>query len=235
MKRISIHILALTAFISWSCQNQSNNTPMPSTGVLLNDSFSVSTNGWEGGYTDYSTFQDSLIKFRFEHRGLPKPLNESQKALWVYGENRSDDLFMYVYRKLSNLSPNREYSLLFEVELASPYTANGLGAGGSPTLDVRLKAGASAIKPEKVKDGIFYKLNLDKGDQGESGKDLIIIGNLANGKDKEEYTLIRRSNTGKPFKVKTNASGEVWFIIGTDSGYEGNQSTYYNRITVTAL
>ena len=64
---------------------------------------------------------------------------------------------------------------------------------------------------------------------------MVIMGNMANGKDTEEYTLIQRSNVGKPFKVKTDNQGEVWLIIGTDSGFEGNQSVYYNRIKVTAL
>lgn len=57
------------------------------------------------------------------------------------------------------------------------------------------------------------------------------IGNLANGKDVKEFTLIQRSNTDKPFILKTDAKGEVWLIIGTDSGF----AIYYNRIKVTAL
>lgn len=235
MKRIVMYVLALTAFTNSSCQNESISTLTPATGVLLNDSFTTTTNDWEGGYTDYSTPQDSLIKFKFEHTGLPKPLNIAQKALRLYGENRSDDLFMFVRRKLTNLAPNREYRLLFEVELASLYPASGFGAGGGPATSVMLKAGASTTKPERVKDGTYYKLNLDKGNQLEGGKDLVAIGNLANGKDVEEYALIQRSNTGEPFTVKTDAKGEVWLIIGTDSGFEGNQSIYYNRIKVTAL
>lgn len=234
MKRIIIYILALTALISSSCQ-KSNNSPNPSTGVLLNDVFTTNTNGWEGEYTDYGTPQESLIKFKFEHTGLPKPLNEAQKAFRLYGENRSDDLFMFVRKKLINLSPNSSYNLLLEVELASLYPAGGFGSGGSPATSVFLKAGASTTKPEKIKDGTFYKLNLDKGDQSQGGKDLVVIDNMANGKDIEEYTLIQRSNTGKPFTVRTDANGEVWLIIGTDSGFEGNQSIYYSRIKVTAL
>jgi hypothetical protein len=235
MKRILIYGLALTVFITSSCQNESDNTPVPATGILLNDSFTASTNGWEGGYTDYETPQDSLIKFTFEHTSLPKPLDVAQKALRLYGENRSDDLFMYMCRKLTNLTPNKEYSLLFEVELASLYPANGFGAGGGPATSVMLKAGASTSKPERVKEGTYYRLNLDKGNQLEGGKDLVAIGNLANGKDVEEYALIQRSNTGTPFKVKTDAKGELWLIIGTDSGFEGNQAIYYNRVKVTAL
>lgn len=111
------------------------------------------------------------------------------------------------------------------MELASLYPATG----------VTLKAGASSIKPEKVKDGSYYKFNLDKGNQLEGGRDLVAIGDLANGKDVEEYALIQRSNAGKPFTVKTDANGEVWLIIGTDSGFEGSQSIYYNRVKVTAL
>ncbi|XWW45075.1 hypothetical protein JYG30_20405 [Fibrella sp. USSR17] len=235
MKRILLYVTALTVLISWSCQRESTDSPMPANGVLVNDSFSVGINGWEGGYTDYSTPQDSLIKFRFEQANLPAPLNVAQKSLRVYGENRSDDLFMYISRKLTNLAPNTEYSLLFEVELASLYPESGFGAGGGPATSVMLKAGASPVKPEKIKDGSYYRLNLDKGNQLEGGKDLVAIGNLANGKDIEEYTLIQRSNEGTPFKVRADAKGELWLIIGTDSGFEGNQSIYYNRIKVTAL
>ena len=235
MKRIIIHVLALTALISSSCRNDSNNTPSPSTGILLNDSFTANMNGWEGEYTDYGTPQEGIIMFKFEYVGLPKPLNETQKAIRLYGENRSDDLFMFIRKKLTNLSPNSTYNLLFEIELASPYPAKSIGVGGSPASSVYLKAGASATKPIKIKDGDFYNLNLDKGNQAQSGKDLVVIGNMANGKEVEEYTLIQRSNVGKLFTVKTDAKGEVWLIIGTDSGFEGNQFIYYTRIKVTAL
>lgn len=234
MKRILILVFVLTALLNTSCQDKEISPPL-STGVLLNDSFSATTNGWEGEYTDYSTPQDSLIKFKFEHTGLPKPLNDNQKALRLYGENRSDDLFMFVRKKLSGLVPNKEYKLLFEIELASLHPANSFGIGGSPATSVMIKAGASTTKPEKVKEGTYYKLNLDKGNQAEEGKNMIIIGNMANGKDKEEYTLIQRSNAGKPFTAKTDAKGELWLIIGTDSGFEGNQAVYYNRIKVTTL
>lgn len=120
MKRIIIYLLALTTIFSLSCQ-KSDNPPNPSNGILFNDSFAANTNGCEGEYIDYGTPQDSLIKF--EYVGLPKPLNETQKALRLYGENRSDDLFMFISKKLTNLSPDSTYNLLFEVELASPYPA----------------------------------------------------------------------------------------------------------------
>ena len=235
LKHISISLLALTALIGFSCQNEPDNPPTPSTGVLLNESFATGANGWEGNFTDYQTPQDSLMKFTFEHTGLPKPLNETQKALRLYGENRSDDLFMFVRRRLTNLTPNKEYKLLFEVELATLHPAGSIGIGGSPATSVFLKAGASATKPEKTKTGDAYGLNLDKGNQAEGGKDMVVIGDMANGKTTEEYTLIQRSNAGKPFTVKTDANGEVWLILGTDSGFEGNQSIYYTRIKVTAL
>ena len=72
MKRITIHLLALTAFIISSCQKD----PSPTTGILLNDSFTANMNGWEGEYADYGTPQDSIIKFKFEYVGLP---NHSMK------------------------------------------------------------------------------------------------------------------------------------------------------------
>jgi hypothetical protein len=30
--------------------------------------------------------------------------------------------------------------------------------------------------------------------------------------------------------VKANAQGEIWLVVGTDSGFEGKTTIYYNSI-----
>lgn len=233
MKCFSVFVLALAAFITSSCQREA--TPLPQPGVLLTTRFAQGTDGWEADYTDYHTPQDSIIHFKSELASLPAPLDASQKALSIYGANRSDDLFMFIRRKLTGLLPSTTYSLRFAVELATPYPASSFGIGGSPATSIYLKAGASANQPIKIKNGDYYEFSLDKGQQSQSGKDLFVIGNLANGNDVAEYTLVERTSEGQPFHVTTNSKGELWVVVGTDSGFEGNQLLYYSRITVTAL
>lgn len=235
MKRFAKLALALIAFFAFACQENPTLAPPVTTGVLVDDSFATNTNGWDGDYTDYGVEQQSLIEFSFTHATLPAPLNQSQKALRVFGRNRSDDLFMFVRKQLTGLAPNTDYKLVFDLEMASLHPSGSIGIGGSPATSVFLKAGASATKPEKVKDGNFYHLSVDKGAQSDEGTAAVILGNVSNGKDVEEYALFQRSNTERPLTARSNANGELWVFVGTDSGFEGDQALYYTKIKVTAL
>ncbi len=87
----------------------------------------------------------------------------------------------------------------------------------------------------KILTNGFYGINIDKGNQSTGGKDALVLGNIGAGNDVNEYTLITRSNAENPLTAQTNAQGDLWLIVGTDSGYEGLTQLYYNRISVTAL
>jgi hypothetical protein len=148
--------------------------------------------------------------------------------------NRSDDAFMFLKKKVTGLQPNKDYSLVFDIELASKYPTKSMGIGGSPGSSVWVKAGATPVEPVKEKKDNFYSLNIDKGAQNNDGKDAIILGNVGVGDDDDEtYQLITRSNADKPFTARSNANGELWLIVGTDSGFEGLTTLYYSQIKVT--
>nr|WP_293835061.1 hypothetical protein [uncultured Arsenicibacter sp.] len=233
MKRTFMYgLLGLAALVS-ACQ-QDNDSVTPDNGVVVNSDFKQNTDSWTGDFTDYSTQQDSIMAFSLTHKGLPAPLDTTKKALRISGSNRSDDMFMFVKRKVTGLTANTTYQLRFDIELASMYADNSIGSGGSPGGSVYLKAGASATEPAKVKENDFYHLNLDKGNQAEGGKDLIVLGNVGAGTDVTQYKLIQRDNATKTFSAKTNDKGELWVIVGTDSGFEGITTLYYNKIKVTA-
>jgi hypothetical protein len=69
---------------------------------------------------------------------------------------------------------------------------------------------------------------------------MIVIGDIATTANIDEYAIVRRSNSpssadepfDKPLIVKTNSKGELWLIVGTDSGYEGVTTIYYTSISV---
>lgn len=234
MKRVSIHFLALVALAFTACQNDETVNP-GTNNVLVNSDFNTGTDGWTGDYTDYGVQQEGIMDFSFKHEGLPAPLSTTDKALKLSGSNRSDDMFMFVKRKLTGLKANTEYQLRFDLEIASQYGDNSVGIGGSPGSSVFLKVGASATEPVKVKKNDFYELSIDKGNQSSGGKDMVVIGHVGAGNDVTQYKLIQRNNGEKAFKAKTNDKGELWVIVGTDSGFEGITTLYYNRIKVTAI
>ena len=44
----------------------------------------------------------------------------------------------------------------------------------------------------------------------------------------------RRSSAATPFTAGSSSDGTLWFIFGTDSGFEATTSLYYTHVTVTA-
>ena len=69
-----------------------------------------------------------------------------------------------------------------------------------------------------------------------SGKDEPIRSNLANPKIAPEtavaYELLEQTSSGRDFEVTADGDGVVWFIVGTDSGFEGLITLYYDTISV---
>ncbi|MEO7987926.1 MAG: hypothetical protein ABI663_00190 [Chryseolinea sp.] len=196
--------------------------------------FSTGPQGWVGDFADYPTGIDdsSFYELRFEYTDRPENLGPVQKAIMLSGNNHSDDLFMFLKKKINGLQPNTDYTVVFEVELASNAEKNNTGVGGAPGESVYVKAGASIIEPKKIVDGNNYRMNIDKGNQSTDGDDMKVIGNIA--VESAEYNLITRSNSSQstPFIVRSSALGELWLIVGTDSGFEGVTTLYYTKINV---
>jgi len=225
-------LLGLT-LLGASCSTTNDVTP---DSALLFSDFRTSRDGWAAEYTDYSEQLDTTnFEFRSAHVRLPAPLDTTKRSLMVATHNRSDDLFTYIKRKVTGLQPNTTYRLVFEVELASQYATNSVGIGGSPGSSVYLKAGASAIEPRRVKEGDYFTLNIDKGNQASGGKDALVLGHIGAGNDVNRYRLIQRNNISQPLPARTNERGELWVFIGTDSGFEGLTTLYYNRSRISAL
>jgi hypothetical protein len=77
----------------------------------------------------------------------------------------------------------------------------------------------------------WYRMNIDKGNQSIGGADMKVIGDFANGTDQNVYK-IKQLSTATPLNVKANRQGGIWLVIGTDSGFEGITTIYYNSIQV---
>lgn len=198
--------------------------------------FSKDADGWEGDFAEWlPPYSQQQWNFIFERAPLPHPLDENVFALKIAGTNRSDDLFMFVKRKLTGLAPNTFYKLIFNIEMASNAPTDGIGAGGRPSA-LTIKAGAIAEEPQIVyntEQGLYMLENVDKGDQAAGGKDVKLLGDVGVKPGQSEYMIIYRDNKSNPHETKTNEKGELWVFVGTDSGFEARSELYYKSISIS--
>lgn len=197
--------------------------------------FAVSDNQFEGGVSDFHTTQSDQHMFTFDNRPFQPPLDTMQLAQFMSGVNPSDDLFMFMKKKITGLQPNTTYSVTFVVEFASKYPTNAFGVGGPPGEGVTMKAGLTLIEPDTIttdKGGSFVAMNIDKGNQSQPGADMDTIGHVGVEDTTTVYTMKTNDNVTHPFIFTTDHTGEAWFIIGTDSGFEAETALFYSTITV---
>ena len=230
-KRVWFFLIGMVTF-SFACRKSTS--PDMSAREFSFD-FETGSDAWVVGYSDYPanlTQSDSLVLYgmSYGHGLLPVSVQPRQSGIRVRGVNRSDDLFMYVKRRVTGLSPNTEYLLTMDIDLASNVASNLIGVGGAPGEGVKVKAGASANEPVNVRDGQgWYRMNIDKGNQSVGGTDMSVIGDMAVKDTTTVYTIVKRSLV-TPMKRRTDADGALWLVVGTDSGFEGLTEVFYAAI-----
>jgi hypothetical protein len=217
-----------------ACKKSSNNSP--STGNQYEYNFSAGAEGWIGDFADYPNEPsvEQFYQLEFSHTGLPAPLNTTDGTLRLSGINKSDDLFMFIKKKITGLEAGKKYTVNLTIDFATDVANNMVGIGGSPGESVFVKAGAIALEPMKMINTSenWFRMNIDKNNQSNSGNDMKVIGNFANGTNINTYT-IKQLSTITPITVQANPQGEIWLVIGTDSGFEGRTTIYYNSVKAT--
>ncbi|MFI5343657.1 MAG: hypothetical protein ACHQUC_05485 [Chlamydiales bacterium] len=202
--------------------------------------FNENKQGWVGDFADYPVGEEIFFELEFGRAALPKeiPLANMilRKALFLSGNNHSDNLFMFVKRQIAGLKPNTLYALTFNITLEDDISPCQFGVGGSPGESVFVKVGASRREPQKIDVNGIYRINIDVGSQSAGGKNAIVVGDLANPfveSNNPEFQPIGYLNTS-PLKIRSDHHGRLWLIVGTDSGFEGPTLYYIARIFVTA-
>jgi len=223
--------IAVLAMVVGGCGSSDSDTPVGEMRLVYQ--FVEGAEGWIGDFADYPRGREEDYELRFAYTRLPSPLDTTKGALMLSGNNHSDDLFMFLKRRITGLTPNTVYSVAFRVEIASNVADGMTGIGGSPGEGVVVKVGAVPVEPLKVLDPVdgYYRMNIDKGNQSVGGRDMIVIGDFSNDTDKNVYAL-KQVATTTPFRVQSDDGGNVWVIVGTDSGFEGTTTIYYNEIEI---
>lgn len=213
-------------------------SPSPSPApVTVASSFAAGPDGWQAGYADYAPGQEATIGFTAGHERLPAPL-DAHSGVFLASDNRSDDVFMYMWRGVTGLAPNRRYKVEVAVAFATNAPPGCAGAGGAPGESVFVKAGASPREPATEIVNARVVPNFDKGNQATSGVDAVTIGHFAQDTPDGTCTapLYRRKTlaTGAAAPtVTSDAAGRLWLVIGTDSGHEGHTRIYVLEMAAT--
>jgi hypothetical protein len=201
--------------------------------VVVNSDFEKGTDGWTGGYAEYSTSMEGKMEFDLTRTNLPSPLDQSRMAMKIEGRNLSDNMFMFMKKKISGLDPDLVYEIVYEIDLASNYANNSVGIGGSPATSVYLKGGASPDEPVKYLKKDYYYVTIDKGVQSRGGSEMHVLGHVGAGDNIKEHKIIERTNAQNPVMVKPDSNGDLWLCVGTDSGFEGKTILFYDDIRVS--
>jgi hypothetical protein len=195
-------------------------------------SFKDSLSGWTADFADYPVVDSAVYYLHAKLDTLPG--DTTKKAFLISGINEDKDLFMFIKRKFTGLRRNTSYKLLFNTRFASNAHTGSTTAGGAPGDSVYVKVGASAEEPLPIVMGEYYRLNIDKGNQELGGENMIVLGHIGVAATTTKYTIINRFNTAarSNLVVTTNDAGELWLIVGTDSGHKGRTTLYYTQVDV---
>ncbi|MBX2965063.1 MAG: hypothetical protein KF845_02875 [Cyclobacteriaceae bacterium] len=194
--------------------------------------FSNSDGGWYGDFADYPEDDSVFYELKFKRDTVPGTKG-ARKGLMLSGNNRNHDLFMFVRNKLTGLKPNTTYRVLFNVRFASKENTSAIGASKTPGEIVFVKAGAMRERPEKILEEGMYRMNVDVGSLALAGNDVLTLGHIGVATTTTAFTEVyRNNNSSNSFLITTNHVGEVWVLVGTDSGYEGVTTIYYTAIDI---
>ncbi len=213
------------------------NRPQPTAPIRMVSAFGTGSNGWTAGFSDFNTLNNpSQMALDSGIRPLPAELGQTVGYM-LTGNNSSSDLFMYLKKNVgagNGVAPNTSYRADFSVTFGSDVPAGLIGGGGPPAESVSLKVGGGATEPTTVTaQPNEIRLNVDKGNQRNSGTYATVIGDIANGLPPtltSSYTSVTRTGS---HVVRSDADGNLWLMVGTDSGFTGRTTLYYQVIDVT--
>jgi len=193
--------------------------------------FESGNEGFEQIFADYHDDGNDLTTYDM-HWGKEKPaIEKASTALYIQGTNRSDDLFMGYFKKLTGLKSMTEYTFKIKFKIGTDAEAGSIGVGGSPAESVYVKAGIVDKLPKIALDGQgVYRLNVDIGNQSQGSANVKVVSNLAKPEGSKEGYVYKAMEV--EVNAKTDASGTVYLLIGTDSAFEGMTKYYLDDVTV---
>jgi hypothetical protein len=198
--------------------------------VTVEYDFNAGDNGFTADFTDLPVdYDEAAYALNFGAEALPSEIGSGQ-GLMITGNNQGDELFLFIKKAMTlddGVWPSKTYQATFEVEFATDATGE---AGES----VFVKVGASSDEPfaDTPLEGNNLVLNMDKGKLGNSGSHGVVMGTISKTGTGSGFSLKTLTNTGTCLGT-ADPHGNLWILIGLDSGYKGVTAIYFTKIKVT--
>jgi hypothetical protein len=230
IKNIFIRAMGCAAILTFAQCEGDEDTPENT--LTYTYEFNQDDQAWKPFFSDYPSGAEELYELEFQRTGLPSPLNGETFSLKLSGNNHSDDLLSVIYKKLDGLQPNTAYKVTFDVDMASIAASNSVGVGGSS--DLSFGAGGIPFEPANTLDTLdYYRPNFTSNVQSGASNDVFrILGKIGVKENNTEWTMINRNNKNNAISLTTNGQGQLWLMMGTDSGFEATTTLYFRKITV---
>lgn len=193
--------------------------------------FSEGDQHFSHDFADYPANNAEIFQFAGGISALPTPF--AGTGYQLSSRNASDDVFMYLARRIDGLAPNARYEVGIKATLLSNAGTDCVGIGGAPGESVYVKFGASQLEPAGIvgEDG-YVVFTLDKGNQSQDGRDLKLVGDIATNVNCDGTSYERKTLEKDTLLVTANQWGQVWVTLGTDSGFEGTTELYFEEIQI---
>ena len=209
----------------------------PAPRVEFSFTFDSDNERWTGGFADLPVeHAQQGYDVNFSYAKIPVP-NAESNGLLITGNNHSDDLFMYITRQIGSddgLEADTKYSVRLSFKMATEVPPGMMGIGGSPGESVYIKAGIISKKPEVIEQAGNYVMNIDKGVQSQGGNDATVLGDAAKGEGLgQNDQTFRYKKFDLTKEVIADSEGNIWVIIGADSGFEGISRLYFDDISIS--
>ena len=217
------------------CSDISDKDAMQNADLISTFDFESANQQWLGGISDYPADYKDSSEYVVRSTNTQYASNSilPGTGLSISADNPHGELFYFFKRKIHGLNANKKYKLDFEFLLLSQLT-NGASPGNSE--DIFLKIGAVNFEPKLTKVKLnekdeFVTLNVDKGETNKDrGSDLANVGSI------KKFTsatpeVVSGNTFDIPIDVTADGSGEIWLIIGVDSGIKNHLT--FSMVAVT--
>ena len=111
----------------------------------FNFTFDEDEQGWIVDFADLPVDYEAEI-YELDSGWSELPSGLEGYGIYMHGHNRSDDLFMFLKKRVEGLKPNTAYQVVFTIDLASNTPEGLMGIGGSPGESVFVKEGCSQLR-----------------------------------------------------------------------------------------
>lgn len=170
-----------------------------------NTIFDKGDDGWIGASTGFSPHEQGNYDISTHWQLFDNGITNGEKGgILFHGKNLNAKLFLYAFKRFSDLKPNSTYSITFNS------TVYGFPTANSENGVIYVKAGSLLKMPASLY--MFQvECNFNKGEIGRNGRDLKVLDSLTVGKTPIKAIV---HNYLKPLEAKTNAKGEIYLIFG---------------------